>query len=163
MEWLIALLCLCSIFSPSLLGVGITLLAERQIGRWAYALGWLLPVIVLATCYGGYDAALRLIPCEPAQSLACGEPLASAFLLLVGMICITMIANALAQGAVYLFLTGRRQARQQAYSPYEGTEAGYNPQAAADYGSMESPAMYPSPMDPSGMTGMGTEPTPYEE
>lgn len=109
MEWVIALLCLWALFGPSLIGIGITLMAERQIGRWAYALGWLLPVIVLATCYGGYDAVLRVIPCEPAQSLACGEPVASAFLLLVGMICITMIANALAQGAVFMFLRSRRE------------------------------------------------------
>lgn len=109
MEWVIAVLCLWALFGPSLIGIGITLMAERQIGRWAYALGWLLPVIVLATCYGGYDALLRLISCEPAQSLACGEPIASAFLLLVGMICITMIANALAQGAVFMFLRARRE------------------------------------------------------
>jgi hypothetical protein len=119
MEWLIALLCLCTIFVPPLIGVGIALIAQRYIGRWAYALGWLLPTLVIITAYAAYDAALRVIPCTaPEDSLACGNPVANAFLLFVGMLCVIALANACAQGAVYLFRNGQRLKQMPPQEPF---------------------------------------------
>jgi hypothetical protein len=135
-EYLISLLCLCTIFVPVLLGVGLTLLAERQIGRWAYLLGGLLPVIVLFILYGAYDVALRVTGCEPADSLACGQPLAAAFLFSVGFLCVTIIASALAQAAVFFFLNGRRQAQMQGYMD-TGEEYGQEGMQVGEQGYMQ--------------------------
>lgn len=108
MEWLISLLCLCTLFVPPLLGLGIAFVAQRRIGRWAFVLGWLFPFIFITLFYVIYDAALRVFPCEPNDRLACGNPIADAFLLFVGIVCSIAIANALAQVALYLFLNARR-------------------------------------------------------
>ena len=112
MEIFVSLLCVCIVFAPTLLGVGITLLTENRLGLWAYLLGWAAPVIVVGGIYALYDVALRLTPCEPADGLACGEPLASAFVFLVTWLCVILIANFFAQVAVYLFLYTRREAEQ---------------------------------------------------
>lgn len=134
MEWLIPPLCLCALFVPTLVGVGITFLTERHIGRWAYVLGWLLPVIILVIFYGAYDIALRVTPCFPADSLACGQPLAGAFLFFVGLVCITVIANALAQIAVYLYLNSQR--------PPQYVEESLEYQEEYVYGEQEAPTGY---------------------
>ena len=105
----LAVLCTCLIFFTPLTGVGITLLTEKWLGLWAYALGWAVPVVLVGGAYGVYDLALRVIPCAPADKLACGEPLPYAFAFLVSWLCIIMIANFLAQVAVYLFLYVRRE------------------------------------------------------
>jgi hypothetical protein len=112
LEIFLALLCLGLVFLTPFLGVAITLLTEKWLGLWAYALGWAVPVILVSGVYALYDIALRLAPCEPADRLACGEPLASAFVFLVTWLCVILIANFFAQVAVYLFLYTRREAEQ---------------------------------------------------
>lgn len=108
----VSLLCVCLIFTPPLLGAGITLLTEKWLGLWAYAVGWATPVILVSGAYALYDVALRLMACEPADGLACGEPLASAFVFSVAWLCVILLANFFAQVAVYLFLYTRREAEQ---------------------------------------------------
>lgn len=110
MESYLSLLCLCAFLVPTAIGVGITLALEKYLGIWSYLVGWALPVILLVGLYAVYDVYMRATPCEPADSLACGEPLAYAFLLFIALMCLTVFANAFAQGAVYLFLRARRQA-----------------------------------------------------
>ncbi|GIL16249.1 MAG: hypothetical protein BroJett039_14220 [Chloroflexota bacterium] len=109
MEIIISLFCLCLVFAPPLCGVGFALLLEKRFGLWAYLGGWALSVFATGGAYILYDIALRLTPCEPADKLACGEPLASAFVFLVGWLCVILIANFLAQLALYLFLRARRE------------------------------------------------------
>lgn len=104
LEIFVALLCLCLVFLTPLVGVAITLLTEKWLGLWAYALGWAVPVILVGGAYALYDITLRVAPCEPADGLACGEPLAAAFVFLVAWLCVILIANFLAQLAVYLYL-----------------------------------------------------------
>ncbi len=111
MESYLSLLCLCAFFVPTAVGVGITLLLEKYLGVWSYLVGWALPVILLVGLYAVYDVYMRATPCEPAESLACGEPLAYALLLFIALLCLTVFANAFAQGAVYFYLRARRQAR----------------------------------------------------
>ncbi|MBI4673315.1 MAG: hypothetical protein HY741_16820 [Chloroflexi bacterium] len=109
MDLFLSLLCFGAFFVPTFIGVGVTLLVEKYLGVWAYLVGWALPVILLIGLYAVYDVYLRATPCEPAASLACGEPLAYAFVLFIALLCLTVFANALAQGAVYFFLRARRQ------------------------------------------------------
>lgn len=111
LEIFVACLCVGLVFATPLIGVGITLLTEKWLGLWAYALGWAVPVILVSGAYALYDIALRLTPCEPADGLSCGEPLASAFVFMVTWLCVILIANFLAQLAVYLFLYARREAQ----------------------------------------------------
>lgn len=107
MDALLTLLCIVSLLVPAALGVGITFLLERFLGRWAYVAGGLLPVIVFTGLYTLYHIWIRATPCEPVGSLACGEPLSIAFFLFVAILIVVMLANALAQGALYLFLHPR--------------------------------------------------------
>ena len=108
---LFPLVCLCVLFMPTVFGVAITLIFERWLGVVAYVLGWLVPIIALITLYILYDIWIRATPCEPTGSLACGEPLAYALILFVAVLCLTALANALAQVAAFFFLQGRRRAR----------------------------------------------------
>lgn len=153
MNALITALCLCGLFVPTAIGVGISMLLVRWVGNWAYVLGWLVPVLALIGLYAIYGVWIRITPCEPAGSLACGEPLAYALILFLGVLCLTALGNALAQGAVFFYL--RAQPPPQAYpeeeyapEAYEGLEgyegtAGYPP--AAGY---EEPPPFGTPSVP---------------
>lgn len=113
MNGLTIVLCLCALFVPTAIGVGITLLLVRSAGIWAYVVGWLVPVLALIGVYAAFDIYTRATPCEPAGSLACGEPLAYALVLFLGVFCLTALANALAQGAVFVYL----RAHPNAFAP----------------------------------------------
>lgn len=115
LEIFVALLCLCLVFLTPFFGVAITLLTENWLGLWAYALGWAVPVLVVSGAYVLYDIALRVAPCEPADGLACGEPLAAAFVFLVAWLCVILIANFLAQLAVYLYLYSSRSRTPESF------------------------------------------------
>ncbi len=116
MEIIISFVCLCLIFAPPLLGVGIALLLESRFGLWAHLVGWTMATLVTGGAYVAYDIALRLTPCAPADQLACGEPVASAFVFLVGWLCVILSANFLAQLALYLFLRARRERAESLYA-----------------------------------------------
>jgi hypothetical protein len=113
MDSLISFLCLCSFFMPSAFGVGVTLFLEKSFGGRAYWIGWLLPLIVLAGLFGALVLWTWAIPCEPAGSLACGEQAAYELILFIGIFALTAIVNAIAQGAMFLVLRARRQARHK--------------------------------------------------
>jgi hypothetical protein len=107
MDALFSLVCIISLVVPAIVGVGIAFVLERYLGRWAYVAGGLLPVIVFAGLYTLYHIWIRATPCEPVGSLVCGEPLSIALFLFLVILLVVILANALAQGALYLFLQPR--------------------------------------------------------
>ena len=106
MDTLISFLCLGTLFVPTAAGVGITLFAERFIGVRAYWVGWLLPLILLVGLYAADALWTWSTPCEPADSLECGEPAAYTLILFIALLGLTAIANAIAQMALF-WLWGR--------------------------------------------------------
>lgn len=108
-EIFVACLCTGLFVGACAAGIGITLLLERWLGLWAYLFGLLAPLIVVGGLLISYDLALRVIVCEPAESLACGEPAAAALAVLVTLLCFVLLANLSAQVALYLFLYARRE------------------------------------------------------
>lgn len=109
LEIFVALLCLCLVFFTPFIGIAVTLLTEKWLGLWAFVFGWAVPVMLVFGIYALYDIALRVTPCTPGDSLACGEPVASAFVFLVTWMCVILIANFFVQVALYLFLYVRRE------------------------------------------------------
>ena len=98
---------LCALLVPTALGVGVTLLLKRFIGGWAYVVGWFFPLIALFGLYMAFVLRMRATPCEPAGSLACGELVAYALMLLVGVLGLTVVVNTIAHVAMFLFLRAR--------------------------------------------------------
>ncbi len=109
MDTLISCLCLASFFVPSAFGVGLTLFLEKSFGGRAYWIGWLLPLILLAGLYGAEVLRMGATPCEPVESLKCGEQAAYTLILFVGTFFLTAIVNGLAQAALFWFRQTRRQ------------------------------------------------------
>ncbi|MFN8454171.1 MAG: hypothetical protein U0401_05765 [Anaerolineae bacterium] len=114
MDSLISWLCLCSFFTPSAFGVGVTWFLEKSLGGRAYWVGWLLPLLGLVGLFGAWFLRMRATPCEPVGSLECGEPAAYTLILFVGTFILTAIVNAIAQVALFWFWRGRRQAQSMA-------------------------------------------------
>ncbi len=110
LEILIACLCTCLVFVTPLLGIGITLFTEKWLGLFAYVIGGAVPILLVGGAYALYDVSLRVMPCTPADRLACGEPLPYAFAFLVSWLCVIILANVLAQAALYFYLYVRREA-----------------------------------------------------
>jgi hypothetical protein len=107
MDSLISFLCLCSFFVPTLFGVAVALLLKRSLKGWAYLVGWLAPLLLLFGLFAIYVLWIWATPCEPVGSLECGEPVAYAFILFAGVFALTAIANAIAQGVMFLFFPGQ--------------------------------------------------------
>lgn len=124
MEILLAFLCCGSLLMTTAFGVGVTFVLERFLGIWAYVVGAILPVILFTALYTTYHIYVRSTPCEPAGSLACGQPFISAFFLFVGVAFFLLIANILAQTSLYLFLFGRRQPIPAAVYENVGADTG---------------------------------------
>ncbi len=145
MNLVVTLLCALALFVPAVVGVGVTFVAERFLERWAFALGWFVPMLAFVLLYALYHIFIRALPCEPAGSLACGQPPLAAFLLFLGVFIFTALANASAQLALYFFK----------YPPGAPAESEQPPteEAAAPELSDEPPAWKDS----------GTEPTPSPE
>lgn len=110
MNTLISVLCLAGLLLPTALGVGITVLLRRAIGGWAHLVGWILPVILLIGLYAAIDLWTRATPCEPPGTLRCGEPAGYALILFVAILALTVVANTIAQAAMFL-IWRMRQAR----------------------------------------------------
>lgn len=107
MDVLPVLLCCFALWLPMLLGLGISYYAERFLGRRAYLVGWLVPIILFITFYGLYHLWLRLLSCTPVERLICGEPFLNLFLLFACVLGVVMLANGAAQFALYLFVHRR--------------------------------------------------------
>jgi hypothetical protein len=111
LEIFVALTCACLVFLTPLTGAAISLCTEKWLGLWAYAIGWAVPVMLVGGAYALYDVYLRVTPCAPRDSLACGEPLPYAFAFVITWLGVIGVANFLAQVAVYVFAYGRRATR----------------------------------------------------
>jgi hypothetical protein len=53
---------------------------------------------------------MRATPCEPAGSLTCGELVAYALIVFVGVLGLTAVVNTIAQVAMFLFLRTQQRA-----------------------------------------------------
>jgi hypothetical protein len=159
-------LCCFTLLISAAIGAAISFFGERYAGRWAYVIGWFVPVAILGLAYILYFAYVRATPCQPVGSLSCGEPLIAAFGLFTGVLCLTALGNAVAQLAVYMY---HRQGRVEPYAvaepyatpdpyaqpdPYAPPDA-YAPQEyAPPAGPLAPPTAYDSPPE----TQSGPEP-----
>lgn len=104
MDVLLVLGCVIALVVPTLLGVGISLFLERFLGRRAYIVGAVLPLMMIAGFYAAYHILVRATACQPEGSLICEEPFATAFFLFLAVFLLALLANTAAQFAVYLAL-----------------------------------------------------------
>lgn len=149
MEFMLAFLCCGALVLTTAFGAGVTYALERFLGGWAYVVGAVLPVIAFAAFYTVYYIWIRATPCEPAGSLACGEPFFVALLLFVGVAFFVLIANILAQTSLYLYLYGSRQTIPAAVYDNVGEDTGeyVTAPAPADADQRELYAAAPAPTD----------------
>lgn len=105
-------LCLCSLFVPTAIGVGLTLILHPRLGGWAYLVGYGLPPVGLVALYALYLAMVRATPCEPAGSLACGETTGYALVIFLAGMAPTIVVGAIAQLVLFFILRARRRAQR---------------------------------------------------
>jgi hypothetical protein len=131
MDALFVLGCLCAVFVPVILGLGLSYIFERYIGGWAFVVGTLASLILFAGLYTVNFIWTKATGCEPADSLACGEPFIGAFALFFGVILFVALATAAAQFAFYVFLNNLRNPALPVAATYEPSPVpGYPTQSA---------------------------------
>jgi hypothetical protein len=90
--------------------VGLALTLHPRLGSWAYLVGYGLPPVGLVALYALYLALVRATPCEPADSLACGETLGYALFIFLAGMALTLVMGAIAQLVLFFILRARRRA-----------------------------------------------------
>ncbi len=106
----ISWLCLCSLFIPTAIGAALALALHRRLGGWAYLVGYAFPPVGLIALYALYLERVRATPCEPADSLACGETTGYALVIFLAFMAITIVVGAVVQLVIFFILRARRRA-----------------------------------------------------
>ncbi len=107
----ITCLCIVSLFVPTAIGVVLALALHSRLRGWAYVIGYVLPLVGVVALYALDFAIYSATPCEPADSLACGETAGYALVIFLAFMATTIVLGAVAQLVVLVILRARRRAQ----------------------------------------------------